>query len=163
MAASRPFRASITERAALARPTDPPQGFDSSSPASSQKIRAAPSRRPTSASFRATRSEISGRSSRSVCSAASSAILLKRSSRTVRVCVNCVATGWMACTPSSVAFSTMKSVSAFFTGANNRVRCGPSAAACSRICSTGTIIATLPSGAASSHSHSPSRPLKTRN
>ena len=74
--------------------------------------------------------------------------------------VNSVCTGRMRRHPISAAFSTMKSVRAFLIGAKRSHRSGGSA--CARVCASGLSRPPRLPASATSASHSPSRPLKTR-
>ena len=100
----------------------------------------------------------SGTVRRPHCSAASVALALRRSQLTRSTAVKRVNTGLSAETPSSVAFSAMKSMRARLTGAKTSHRSGA--------CSCGRKASAMPSEhqprpkASILASHSPSRPLK---
>jgi hypothetical protein len=104
-------------------------------------------------------SSSAGTDSRPHCSAASIAWARSRAVRTRSAWVWRVISGTMRRQPSSVAFSTMKSVRAFFTGAKASQRSGGSAWALSR--SRQASVADRRPASASSASHSPSRPLNS--
>ncbi len=94
------------------------------------------------------------------CSAASTAWACRRSCRMRSELVWRVCTGRMRRTPSSTAFSTMKSVRAFLIGAKTSQRSGGKV--CGLVSTSHTAMAPRLPASARRRRHSPSRPLKSR-
>mmetsp|Transcript_13890 Transcript_13890/g.43398 ORF Transcript_13890/g.43398 Transcript_13890/m.43398 type:complete len:218 (-) Transcript_13890:166-819(-) len=102
----------------------------------------------------------SGTLSRPHCSAASTAVARSLSRLTSRTTVRAVTSGWSACTPSSVAFST-RSASRFGLSSakwSDTASVGPS---CGRVCSSGVDAHVLRPVWSTVASHSPLMPSKS--
>ena len=129
------------------------------SPASSQNSSRRSRSRSASRRSSFTGPQISGTSSRPVCSEASMAMERRRSSRTWSALVRSVCTSRTRRTPSSAAFSTMVSSRPRLTSAITRSRSGPRC--CGRVCDSPVRVTTRLLTADTVACHSPSRPLNT--